>query len=316
MWLSVDWQGIQRTDSLNNLDLAARKEHRKESDFRDHGRKDVSQRVAAWLALPTRKIDMFLPDDLDWCPGEWLFSWEAVLPPSGPRHFHSDSFDGKIWLRKGRPFEDQQDDDEEIFDDEIIDDAHDVAKDLVSCWPNTATEIAQASGITALKLRWFLENNTPLNNKNRNNLLDILGISLDERFGCYQAEGPCVLIARTMKSIENAYTHLSHGGDLAFSFEVVPIKVAADPSWRYVLFQSIGGPLNVVMIPRGSAVAEKLSGKLLINFEGIQEIPSEFYREIVHSCARACRAPSANLPEMRAFEQRAAVHLQKLERNR
>jgi len=320
MWLAVEYRGVQRTDSLNNLNLAAQKKHNRELDARNHERKDVAQRIAAWLALPAKKIGASLPNDLDWCPGEWLFSWEAVLPPSGPQYFHSDSFDGKVWLHKGRPLEDEEDDEkddeEDVFYDDLIDDSYEIARYLVSCWPNSPTEIAQASGITGLHLRWFLENNTPLSSENRYNLLEVLGISIDDRFGRYQAMGPCVLIARTMKSIESAYDHLSHGGDLAFSFEVVPHKILADPSWRYVLFQSIGGSPNIIMISRGSPVAEKLGGKLLINFEGVQEISSEFYQEIVRSCARACKTPSANLSEMKAFEQRIAVYLQELHRRR
>lgn len=311
-WLSCGYGDRQRIDSFASLRLAAQKQHVFRLNSGRYSTKDVSRRVERWLALPTREVDTFLPEDLDWSPGGWLSSWEANLPPSGPRHFDTDSSNGNIWLLARRSEATESEQGAVDAWEQETDDSHEAAKILVACWPNKAAGICQASGITSRQLQWYLNNQAPLPTASRSTLLSLLGVKIEERSGYHEATGPCVLIANAPNMIKRAYEHLSHGGDLAFSFEVIPQKMPADPSWRYLLFQSYSGSPNVIMIPHGSALTVKLDDRFLINFGGVREIPSGLYREMVAACARACLAPQANLREMKAFVQRNAERLQEL----
>jgi hypothetical protein len=103
------------------------------------------------------------------------------------------------------------------------------------------------------------------------------------------------------------YVELSHGDDLDFSYEAVPESGQTDPSWRYLLFQSCGGPPNIMMFERGSKAADHLNDKIFINFEGVRSVPSRLYRDVVATGARASHSPLANRREMRGFEERQAA---------
>jgi len=122
----------------------------------------------------------------------------------------------------------------------------------------------------------------------------MLGIEMGE-YG-YRAEGPCVIVARDVKATAEAYDHLSHGGDLSASCEVVPESSQADPSWRYLLFQrSFEGTLNIMMFRRGSKAADHPSDEYFINFEGLRNVSDKLPGSLRHQCSRefepACESP-------------------------
>ena len=107
-------------------------------------------------------------------------------------------------------------------------------------------------------------------------------------------------------ALKEVYEDLSSGGD-ASPCEIVPRQGAADPSWRYVLINTYGEPPSIVMTPRGAKITERLPD-LLMNYDGIRAVAPEFYRDVVSTCARACREPTANIREMKDFLKRYEAH--------
>ncbi len=51
------------------------------------------------------------------------------------------------------------------------------------------------------------------------------------------------------------------------------------------------------MSPRGDKITERLPD-LLMNYADITSVAPELYRDVVSTCARACREPAANVREM------------------
>ena len=194
------------------------------------------------------------------------------------------------------------DDDEDFWAESYNDNVADIAKNLVECWPNPSVEIAKAIGTTLRELQWFLAGKAPLEQDGRFNLENLLGIQYDERMGEYTGVGPYVLMAKKIKALEESYITISHGGD-ARPYEIIPNGGTADPSWRYVLINTYGKPLTIVMSPRGEKITERLPS-LLMNYAGIVPVPLEFYRDVAATCARACREPMANIHEMMGFAHR------------
>ena len=123
---------------------------------------------------------------------------------------------------------------------------------------------------------------------------------------CYVGAGPYVLMAHTPIALKEVYEDISKGGD-ASPCEIVPYQGNADPSWRYVLINTFGEPPSIVMSPRGDKVTERLPD-LLMNYSGITSVSPELYRDVVSTCARACREPVANVREMTDFVKRYEEH--------
>jgi hypothetical protein len=135
----------------------------------------------------------------------------------------------------------------------------------------------------------------------------MLGISMDRR-SYYEANGPCVLVARSSKA-GRAYEALSHGGDIDFSFEALPEKeVLADPNWRYIVFQACGGEPCIAMVPRSTAISRQINSTF-INFGGQKAVSAAFYHDIMATCAHACSTPSANRRSMMEFSMRRKEYL-------
>jgi hypothetical protein len=66
-------------------------------------KKSIAERSTLWVTLPIKRIEMNLPEELDWAPGSWLSAWEANLPPSFPRHFDDKRLkEGTILLLSGQ----------------------------------------------------------------------------------------------------------------------------------------------------------------------------------------------------------------------
>lgn len=271
------------------------------------GDKVIEKRGDQWLGLDHRSIDLSLPESLDWTPGNWLSTWEINVPHCTQRYFLED--EGGVWLITGEDseahssIEDGSDDLDDGYemDYELDNYVAEKAKLLVDCWPNGPAGIARAVGITVKELQWFLTNRTDLPNAEKGRLFDLLGLICDIGDTGYEADGPYVLVAESPKKISAGYDEISRGGDIEFSFEVLPEKGSADPSWRYLLFNAYGGLFNIIMIPRGSKVSERVDDDLFINFQGEKKVPAARYRDIVAVCARACGDPWLNRQLMTEF---------------
>lgn len=310
--LAIGWVpgGDKGIKGLSDLQEGADYKHAFEMKYgyRLHARPSASK-TEAFLALPLRPVEISLPDQADWTPGAWLSSWENNLPPASPRYFYQDS--KTIWLLQGEP--DQVIDQDEADDESLASfdgGAADIVKLVLACWPNKPVEVAKAIGTTLRELNWYVSGRYKLPEFQQSSLLILLGITPSPYdLMRFEAIGPCVLKADSLRATIAAYDELSHGGDLEFSFEVIPSKGAADPSWRFILFRCCGGYANVIMVPRGSEVAQRLDGKHFINFTGCRSVPTAMYQEIVATCARACSAPQDNRQEMLSFEMRMNAEL-------
>ncbi|HPQ70639.1 MAG TPA: hypothetical protein PKW95_16055 [bacterium] len=295
-----DKKDLSLSESIQTLCRDAQNDH----DIRikiGHGcgnRREIEERIQHWMNLPIRKPVPTLIDGLDWEPGPWLSSWESSLPPNPPRHFNSDN----SWLLTGENVPEETDDDEDIWGDGCYDNVAEIAKSLIACWPNPPVEISKCLGITLRDIQWFTSGKAPLDRSVRFDLEALLGIEYDERRCSYIAAGPCVLIARTPKALEESYEHLSHGGD-ANPFEIIPSQGTADPSWRYIIINTYGEQPSILMAPRGVKITERVPD-LLMNYDGIKPVDPEFYRDVASTCARACREPAANIREMNDFAKR------------
>ncbi|CAM5593995.1 putative protein OS=Stutzerimonas stutzeri OX=316 PE=4 SV=1 [Stutzerimonas stutzeri] len=210
---------------------------------------------------------------------------------------------GRI-MRPGGVYETRGDSD--FWADSDYDNAAEIAKNLVACWPNSPADVAKCAGITLRELQWFTSGKAPLGRHARFDLEDLLGIEYDERMGSYVGAGPYVLVAHKPQAIKEVYEAMSKGGD-ARPCEIVPRQGAADPSWRYVLINTYGEPPSIVMAPRGANITERLPD-LLMNYDGIRTVAPEFYRDVVSTCARAFREPAVNIREMKDFVKRYETH--------
>lgn len=299
-------------NSLDSLCSAAQYSHDfyKTNMLYHCNKRDIAERVSQWIELPERVLDRPpLPYNLDWTPGAWLSSWETNLPATSPRYYYSDGPEDKTkWIILGHDEVGESLLDGNDTGDDYNCSAIESVKNVVACWPNTPAEVTQAADLTGRQLQWFLSNRTQLSWSERMDLLGILGIELVE-YGDYMPVGPCVLIANNIRAIASIYESISHGGDLDFSFEVVPDKTNADPSWRYILFQNCCGKTNIIMVSRGSKISDLVDKDLFINFEGIKVLPAAFYRDVVSTCARACATPRANKEEIEKFWVRNRIFL-------
>ena len=271
-------------------------------DHKGVNSREVEDRIQQWLTLPLQGPVRTQTGGLDWEPGTWMSSWESSLPPDQPRYFSPNGFDGRTWLLTGEKAPGDIIEDDDFWADSDYDNAVEIAKSLVVCWPNPPAEIAKCAGITLRELQWFTSGKAPLDRHARFNLEDLLGIEYDESMGSYVGAGPYVLIAHKPLALKEVYEGLSKGGD-ASPCEIVPRQGAADPSWRYVLINTYGEPPSIVMAPRGTKITERLP-ELLMNYDGIKPVAPEFYRDVVATCARACREPTANIREMKDFVKR------------
>lgn len=278
-----------------------------------HGR-TIADRAGQWLALPTRRPGAILSEGLDWEPGPWLRSWESSLPPDRPRYFvfGSSTPTGRgTWLltdetvRADTPWEPNEEMDDEFSAPWIIDNAVEVVRDFVDCWPNPPAEIAACAGITLRELRWFTSGKAALAEPARMRLQNLLGIERNRLRGFLTGVGPCVLLARKPGTITNAYDSITAGGD-ASPCEFVPHRGTADPSWRYVLINPDSRPPSIALFPRGERITQSIQS-LLLNYFGTCEVPAGLYRDVVSTCARACREPAANLREMKDFANRHRI---------
>lgn len=296
------------TEAVQALCQYAQDDHdfRARDDHRGMNSRKVEGRIQQWLALPAQVPAPTVTGGLDWEPGPWLSSWETSLPPDQPRYFNLDGVDGSTWLLTGEKAPKDIVEEDDFWGDSDYDNAAEITKNLVACWPNPPVEIARCAGITLRELQWFSSGKASLDRHARFGLEALLGIEYDESVGRYVEAGPYVLVAHNPLALKKIYEGISGGGD-AHPCEIVPHQGAADPSWRYVLINAYGEPPSIVIAPRGAKITERLPD-LLMNYGGIRAVASEFYRDIVSTCARACREPTANLREMKGFVKRYEAH--------
>lgn len=303
-WLSRwhDPVDLSLAASVEALCLDAQEDHNRSSRYgpRGLGNRKLEEGIAQWLDLPMRKPSSIFLEQVEWEAGPWLSSWETSLPPDQPRYFHHDGMNRRTWLLRGEaPSADADDDEGEFVAYEEHDNTPEIARNLIACWPNPAKDIATAAGITLRRLQWFTSERATLDQPTHSCLRRVLGIKYDERMGGYMPAGPYVLILRKAQAIEAIYLEISGGGD-ACPCELVPAQGLADPSWRYMLINAHSTPPTIVMAPRGEALTERLPD-LMMNYEGIRQVSQAFYRDVVATCARACRTPQANVREMTEF---------------
>ncbi|WP_292862590.1 hypothetical protein [Mesorhizobium sp.] len=292
------------TEAIYALCLDAREDHEHSSrrGSRGSSNRDLEDRIEQWLSLPMRPSASIPVEGTDWKAGPWLSSWESSLPPDRPRYFRHDSLDNGTWLLSGSaPAEDCGEDDLAPIE-YGYDNAAEVAKSLIGCWPNPPKEIAAAADTTLRQLQWFISEQTTLDRSTRFRLEGLLGIEYDEAQGSYTPAGPYVLIAQKPHALEDICQKISGGGD-ACPCEIVPAQGSADPSWRYVLINAYGSPPSIVMAPRGAPITDRLPD-LILNYEGVRPVSLPLYKDVVSTCARACQTPEANVREMKDFARR------------
>lgn len=262
----------------------------------------VAQDASKWLYLPVQEPVSTLVGKLDWEPGSWLTTWESALPPNPPRYFKLDEFGGRTWLLTGKKCPEDIANNDDSWGDNTYDNMSEIAKSLIACWPNPPVEIAKGAGITLRELQWFITRKIRLELPARVALEDLLGIEYDERSGDCVAAGPYVLMAHNPKALADVYGAISQGWN-AQPWEIIPRNGVADPSWRYILINTYGKPPSIVMSPRGAKITERLP-ELLSNYSGITPVSPEFYRDVVSTCARACREPATHVREIKTFVKR------------
>lgn len=264
------------------------------------GSKERTAFQQEWLALPIAAYAEKMVDCGAWSQGPWLSTWEKTLPPGETARVFNSPSEKSSWLfaSSAAGTEDiesvEDDDDEDYFPQR--DDLPRVAKVIADCWPTSLVELGKTIGSTQKELQWFFNEKGILASSQRNALIAVLGLELNESYQTYEADFPRVLIASSPRKVIAAYDQISHGGDLRFSFEAVPARKAADPSWRYLVMASCGGHPTLIMFPRGSACADKMDSAHLINFNGVEAVTDELFQGIVQTCARACISTAGNVP--------------------
>jgi len=72
------------------------------------------------------------------------------------------------------------------------------------------------------------------------------------------------------------------------AWQKAQVLTKADPGWCYLLINTYGEPPSIVMAPCGANITERFP-ELLMNYDGIRSVAPEFCRDVVSTCARACR---------------------------
>lgn len=304
LWPTNRSQDHSISSGVDALCLDARSDHVQSSSsgFENHSQSSAEKAKSAnWFSLPILALDHLPAEELSWKQGPWLISWEASVAKDTARHFKFSAIEQRTWLHSGAPsHHDIDDDGYEV--DFSYDNLGEIAKPVINNWPYTPSEIAKIIGCAAKDLNWFVNGKTQLPLAVRHNLERLIGAEFDASFGRFELRGPCVLVAKKAKSLEECYNELTGGGD-AEVWEIVPDKDMADPSWRYIILCRYQCQPSIIMAPRGEKITDGLP-QLLVNYSGLKPVSAEFYRDVVSTCARACRAPEANVSEMSKFSKR------------
>ena len=131
-----------------------------------------------------------------------MSSWETSLPPDQPRYFNLDGFDGRTWLVTGEKAPEDIVEDDDFWADSDYDNAAEIAKNLVACWPNSPADVAKVCRDHPAGTSMVHLGKAPLGRHARFDLEDLLGIEYDERMGSYGA-GPYVPVAHKPQAIKS-----------------------------------------------------------------------------------------------------------------
>lgn len=296
----INSNNLDTTDSVKQLCFSALEQHNLDCVLFDSGRHSFEKtcQIYDWLKLPKRKPDENINSPIiDWDigTGKWLSSWESSLPPDQPRSLFTSAETRITRLRTGSAWSSTQ----QYICDDSDDSFPELVESIVSCWPNSLSDIAEFADLTRRELEGLINGvcdpDSPVFLKLRN----LLSIEYDEDFDRYVLAGPYVLIARSPDDVERVYDNHSCGGN-ALPCEIIPDVGTADPSWRYVLIINPGWAPSILMTPRGGDITEELPD-LLLNFGGCRTAPAEVYRRIVSVCALACLSPESNSQEIWGF---------------
>lgn len=224
-WLLRKHDGNDRslTGSIQALCRYAQVDHdfRVSDGHRGVSSREIEDRIQQWLTLSAQVPVPTVTGGLDWEPSPWLSSWETSLPPDQPRYFNHDGFDGCTRLLTGEKAPEDIVEDDNFWADSDYDNAAEIAKNLLACWPNSPAEIAKCAGITLRELQWFTSGKASLDRHARFDLEALLGIEFDESMGRYVEAGPYVLVANKPLALKEVYEGISGGGD-ARPCEIVP----------------------------------------------------------------------------------------------
>jgi hypothetical protein len=210
---------------------------------------NVENIIHRWLALPRLDITPLEIPQMDWTPGKWLSSWEASVPKIQSGHFKK---------YENRPFTRFCSDIKE--DPRIKSDADECRhiKDIIACWPNSADEIAESIGVTPTAFKRVTKRNQLFDDELTMKLEVTLGMKYNIYEPYYTAQGPHVLVARKAPAVERVHSELTSYQEFS-SYEVLPAKGQADPSWRYIVLKPSQDLPSFLMVPRGSKIMDSLS---------------------------------------------------------
>lgn len=257
-------------------------------------------KIMQWLRQPFEPMRTPLNGtELDWQTGDWLSSWEKTLPDAGPRYFVADKIDHFHWLMTGKKLANDLSADEEEF--ALGDNSAELIIMLLENWPCKQLMIAEHCGISLKQLNWHLKGVATLPARPLLELKRILGIGVELGFGYphLTLNGPYVLMANKPNALDDFYNEYTGGGD-SDAFEIIPENKNADPSYRYFLIAPTDKLPCLVMVPRGSQIADRIP-KILFNFSGIVSVDDKLYRYAVSTCAAVATNPIQNIEIMTKF---------------
>ncbi|MDI5832582.1 hypothetical protein OCF84_21320 (plasmid) [Shewanella xiamenensis] len=263
-----------------------------------HSGKNVLK-IMQWLRQPFKPMSTPLKGtELDWQAGDWLSSWEKALPDAGSRYFEADKIDHFHWLMTGKKLADDQTSDEVYH---LSDSSPELIKMLLANWPCEPLKIAEHCGITLKDLNGYIKSGAKLPCRPLLELKRILGIGVELgfRFPHQTVNGPYVLLANKPNALDDFYNEYTGGGD-SDAFEIIPENKNADPSYRYFLIVPTDKLPCLVMVPRGSSIADRIH-KILFNYSGIVRVEDKLYRDAVSTCASVAANPIQNIEIMTKF---------------
>lgn len=293
-----------RIRTVDDLNLLAELKHNFRMSYSGlQSSHERASRLSEWMAFEPRPLKHDVPDSMDWKPGDWLSAWSKTPVPPSRRAFRL--VENAVWLEM-----EEEDASRKIEGDYgyvDMDDAGEKIGIVLKVWPNKASTVANAVGVTLRDLQWFIAGKIEMPRVSRSQLEDMLGVERNDESGGYEVNGPLALVGDASGPMLAAYDELTRGGDVECSLEPVPDSGRPDPSWRYLLVWPCGGLPSVLMMPRGSKAAKSLDGEEFINCSGLKVVPEAFYGDMVSACARACVSPAKNKIEMLHF---AVRHLE------
>lgn len=273
-----------------------------------------SEKTHAVLALPFRPWLGALICEMGWINQEWLSSWEKNLPPV--TKLWRKEYDRETWLFTQEPNDTdtipvvpknakEPDWEAESQQHEYAMEFLESAKSLISCWPNRLVDLAKDCHITRKEIEWYL-NGRPQGNHAisvTHHLAQRLNMSSDGD-GYWSVDGGNAYIANGIAQTQQCYDVLSSGGDLEFSFEVLPSTGRADLAWRYLILRRYCGRINLIAFARGSREANLLDGDEFINLGAVVLVPASIYLDVVTAMREASAEVASNAATMDEFDQK------------